>query len=319
MNQIEKIGITALVPPELLYGCRTIPCDLNNFVPSSKMDPKSKLCAWTATWREMILSNQLSIDALVVIAGGDCHNALVDGEKVALNGTPTFFFFYPFDNDIDYLGSQLTKLTEFLGGLQNPEMFNKISQLKELGIELDRKRVDGKLKASTIFPTLISFSDMKGNPEQFENEIIEMNKVVDDVNEHEFAGRVALIGVPPIFPDFHQVAESYGLQIVYDELPYEFIRLGGNSLDELARNYVDYTFARNIEFRLEFLQKQFETRKIDGIIHYTQYACHHLLEDDIFRQKFDYPILTIQGDLPCNTPGQVRTRLDAFSEMLQDL
>ena len=162
MNQLQKIGITALVPPELLYSCGKTPCDLNNFVPGSKMDPKSKLCAWTATWREMVLKNQLSIDALVVIAGGDCHNALVDGEKVALNGTPTFFFFYPFDNDIDYLESQLNKLSEFLSGIQNPEMFNKISQLKELGIELDKKRADGKLKASTIFPTLISFSDMKG-------------------------------------------------------------------------------------------------------------------------------------------------------------
>ena len=157
MNQLQKIGITALVPPELLYSCGKTPCDLNNFVPGSKMDPKSKLCAWTATWREMVLKNQLSIDVH--------ENTRLKVWK--------HFFFYPFDNDIDYLESQLNKLSEFLSGIQNPEMFNKISQLKELGIELDKKRADGKLKASTIFPTLISFSDMKGNPEQFKNEMLD--------------------------------------------------------------------------------------------------------------------------------------------------
>jgi benzoyl-CoA reductase/2-hydroxyglutaryl-CoA dehydratase subunit BcrC/BadD/HgdB len=316
MNHLRKIGITALVPPELIYACGKQPCDLNNFVPNSKLDPKSKLCAWTATWREMVLKNNISIDALIVIAGGDCHNALVDGEKVALNGKPTFFFFYPFDDDNEYLESQLVKLSEFLEGPEYPQMYYQITKLKELGIELDKKRVECKLNASTVFPALISFSDLKSDPTAFKNEIQEIIKNADDVKDQEVNGRIALIGVPPIFPDFHHVAESFGLQIVFDELPFEFIRLGGNSLVELARNYVNYTFARNIEFRLEFLKKQFESRRIDGIIHYTQYACHHLLEDDIFRQEFDHPLITIQGDLPCKTPGQVKTRLEAFAEML---
>jgi benzoyl-CoA reductase/2-hydroxyglutaryl-CoA dehydratase subunit BcrC/BadD/HgdB len=319
MNPTKKIGITALVPPELIFACGKQPCDLNNYVPGSRMDPKSKLCAWTATWREMVLNNQISIDSLIVIAGGDCHNALVDGEKVALNGIPTFFFFYPFDHDIEYLESQLVKLKEFLGEIQNPEMFNKISSLKKIGIELDKKRADGKLKASTVFPSLISFSDMKSDPLEFENEIVDLNQQEENINDDEAMGRVALIGVPPIFPDFHQVAESYGLQIVYDELPYEFLRLGGNSINELAKNYVNYTFARDIEFRLEFLNKQFDARKIDGVIHYTQYACHHLLEDDIFRKEFNYPMITIQGDLPGKTTLQIRTRLEAFSEMINGI
>ncbi len=316
MQPIQKVGITALVPPELIYSCGKTPCDLNNFIPSSKMDPKSKLCAWTATWREMVLKKIIDIDALIVIAGGDCHNALVDGEKVALDGMPTFFFFYPFDEDLEYLESQLTKLSEFLGGVQNPEMFNKITELKNIGLELDKKRADGKLEASKIFQELISFSDMKGDPSSFETEILAQLKQAEKLAELERVGRVALIGVPPIFPDFHEVAENYGLQIVFDELPYEFIRLTGSNLNELAKSYVNYTFARKIDFRFEFLNKQFEARKIDGVIHYTQYACHHLLEDDIFRQEFDYPLLTIQGDLPCATPGQVKTRLEAFAEML---
>jgi len=53
------------------------------------------------------------------------------------------------------------------------------------------------------------------------------------------------------------------------------------------------------------------------VIHYTQFACHHTLEDEIFRDYLDYPFLTVQGDLPGPTPEQLKLRLEAFSEMLE--
>ncbi|TKY91178.1 MAG: 2-hydroxyacyl-CoA dehydratase, partial [Candidatus Methanomarinus sp.] len=58
-------------------------------------------------------------------------------------------------------------------------------------------------------------------------------------------------------------------------------------------------------------------RRVDGVIHYTQFACHHTLEDEIFRDYLDYPFLTVQGDLPGPTPEQLKLRLEAFSEMLE--
>jgi benzoyl-CoA reductase/2-hydroxyglutaryl-CoA dehydratase subunit BcrC/BadD/HgdB len=110
-----------------------------------------------------------------------------------------------------------------------------------------------------------------------------------------------------------------GLHVVFDELPYEFARLSGKNIEELAKNYCNYTFARNIKFRLDFLKKELQNRKIDGVIHYTQFACHHLLEDDILRKNLDYPYLTIQGDLPGPSSRQTRVRLEAFSEMLGEI
>ncbi|MEM2901036.1 MAG: hypothetical protein QXT63_09625, partial [Thermoplasmata archaeon] len=109
----HKIGITALVPPEIVYASKCLPCDLNNFVPSSNLIPRSKLCAWTAIWREMLLSGQLSVNGLVVVAGGDCHNALVDGQKAA-KFTKVHYFFYPFDGEHSYLEKQMNLLAAFL-------------------------------------------------------------------------------------------------------------------------------------------------------------------------------------------------------------
>jgi len=55
---------------------------------------------------------------------------------------------------------------------------------------------------------------------------------------------------------------------------------------------------------------------VDGVIHYTQYACHHCLEDDLFRDALDLPLLTIQGDLPRCVDEQLKLRLEAFYESL---
>jgi benzoyl-CoA reductase/2-hydroxyglutaryl-CoA dehydratase subunit BcrC/BadD/HgdB len=308
---VPKIAITALVPPELIFACGGEPFDVNNVIPISKKTPRNKLCAWTAIWQEMLVKREQKIDSLIVVAGGDCHNALVDGQKAAMSGIPTHFFFYPFDGDSEYLESQLYKLRDFLGNIEYPEKFREINKLKKTGQEIDKKRLSGKISSVDAFRILVSFSDLRGGLNGFQKAIAEVKE-----GDIELNNRVALIGVPPIYYDFHEVAQSLDLQIVFDELPYEFIRHSGVNISEVARDYSDYTFARPLDFRIGFLQKELEKRKVDGIIHYTQFACHHTLEDEVMRQKLDYPILTLQGDMPGKTPEQIKLRLEAFREMI---
>ena len=312
MKVQKKIGITALVPPELIYACRGEPFDVNNVIPGSKKYPRNKLCAWTAIWQEMLSKREISIDSLIVVAGGDCHNALVDGQKVAMSGIPTHFFFYPFDGSSDYLESQLYKLSDFLGNIESPEKPGQIRELKKMGQQIDKERAAGKLSAGDAFRILISFSDLMGDLDKFREAISVIQEQKIEMNN-----RIALIGVPPIFPDFHEVAQSLDLQVVFDELPYEFIRHSGTDIPEIARDYCNYTFARPLDFRIEFLRKELEKRHVNGVIHYTQFACHHMLEDEVIRSRLDYPILTIQGDLPGKTPEQIKLRLEAFREALE--
>lgn len=309
---MPKIGITALVPPELIFACGGEPFDVNNVIPASQKYPKNKLCAWTAIWQEMLVKREIKVDYLVVVAGGDCHNALVDGQKAAMSGIPTHFFFYPFDGDDRYLESQLNNLCGFLGDIKYPEKFKEIKKLKKTGQQVDKKRLGGKISSSEAFRILVSFSDFLGDLNEFQKTIATVKE-----NSIEMNNRIALIGVPPIYHDFHDVAQSLDLQIVFDELPYEFVRHTGTDIKEIARDYCDYTFARPLDFRIEFLQKELEKRKVDGVIHYTQFACHHMLEDEVLRQKLDYPMLTIQGDLPGKTPEQLKLRLEAFQEVLE--
>jgi len=311
---MDIVGITALVPPELIFACKKRPCDINNSVPKSGLRPASKLCAWTAVWRDMILARQLEIDGLVVVAGGDCHNALVDGQKVEDSGIPTHYFFYPFEEDFIYLRDQFEELASFLGGIQDPSMFGTIAALKRKLLDIDRKRIEGEIPAQKAFDIMVSASDFKGDLNKYK-------EMVDAVREEhvDYNSRIALLGVPPIHYDFHRILKLLGLHVAYDELPYEFSRLTGRNIEGLARNYLNYTFARKLSFRLDFLKEELRKRKVDGVIHYTQFACHHLLEDEMLKKKLDYPWLVIQGDMPHRTPSQVRTRLEAFAEMLEEL
>jgi hypothetical protein len=303
-----------MVPPELIYGCGQVPVDLNNFVPTSEVPPRGKLCAWTATWRDALIRGDIAVDRLVVVAGGDCHNALVDGQRVAMAGIPTHYMFYPFDGNEDEMSDHMASLEAFLGGITDQAALNRIADIKDVCMELDNARCRGDILGSRVFRHLIALCDLWGDVDRFE----ESAKMALKDRPAEVPDlRIGLVGVPPIYPDFHEVCESFGMQVVHDELPWEFTRLGGRSRGARTRNYAGYTFARDLEYRFEALGRELRRRRVDGIIHYTQYACHHVLEDDMLREGFDLPMLTVQGDLPRKCPEQERLRLEAFAELLR--
>lgn len=313
---VERVGITALVPPEIIYGAGASAIDVNNLVPECGLSPPSKLCAWTACWRELVLRGEVEVDSLVVVAGGDCHNALVDGQKLDRAGKRTHYLFYPFHGSESDMRGELESLAAFLGGEVDERVFQRVHELKAIGLEVDRLRSEGQLSATDAFKVLVSFSDLGGDVGVFEGRVRALVERAGEGDDAKDLPRMALVGVPPINPDLHEVAGSLGLHIVFDELPYEFVRLGGRDIDELVSSYSTYTFAREMDYRIERLAGELDRRRAEGIVHYTQYTCHHLLEDDVIRGELGLPVLTIQGDLPGPVDQQTRLRLEAFAELL---
>ncbi len=310
------IGITALVPAEIIYSSGNAPVDLNNFVPFSSIFPEDKLCAWSAIWRELVISGKVKIKKIVVVAGGDCYNALVDGERVEAHGIPAFYFIYPFDRNLKIFAENLKGLEEFCGGFEY-DAYSKVVELKRRALEVDMLRVRDNLNSQKGFEVLVSSSDLSGNLQKYEDKLENIKE-----EEVEYSHRVALIGIPPIYPDFHEVLQNLGLHVVYDEMPYEFARLYGRNIKEVARSYSQYTFAGSIFDRLNFIEKELKRRKAEAIIHFQQFSCHHKLEDSLLRKRLSeelgYPYITIEADLPGRTPEQVKLRLEAFAERLGD-
>jgi len=308
------VGITALVPPEVIYACGCRALDVNNLVPSSGLVPKDKLCAWTAIWRDLALMRRIRMDRLVVVAGGDCYNAIVDGERVERSGIATHYFAYPFNGSKSRMREELLKLCQFLGSKMDEDVFDRIAELKKRALEIDRLRTRGKVDSHTGYLTALSGSDMAGGMERYERMLDEV-----EVGEVDYEHRVALLGTPPVYTDFHSFLEELGLHVVYDEMPYEFIRHTGRTLGQVACSYASYTFARSISTRLGFLKSELKRRDVDGVIHFHQFACHHKLEDPVLREelgKLGYSFITIEADLPSHTPEQTKLRLEAFRERL---
>lgn len=312
---MATVGITALVPPEIVYSTGNIPMDINNFVPKARIAPKNKLCAWTAIWRDLALDGEIEMDKLVVVAGGDCNNAVVDGEKLERSGIETHYFMYPFDGSPKTMREEILKLVDFLRGSYDKETFKRVGALKKMAKEIDTSRVRGEVGSNEGFAIEISGSDLAGDPEVFKEKVEEVPR-----KKIDYDYRVALLGTPPIYSDFHSFLSSLGLHVVYDEMPYEFIRHGGRSLDSIAKDYAEYTFARNISFRINYIEKELKKRKVDAVIHFHQFACHHKLEDPMLREslcrKKSYPYIAIEADLPSETPQQTRLRIEAFKERL---
>jgi len=78
---VKKIGITALVPPELIFACGKEPFDVNNVIPASRKYPGNKLCAWTAIWKEMLVKKEIEVDSLVVVAEATAIMPLWTGRR----------------------------------------------------------------------------------------------------------------------------------------------------------------------------------------------------------------------------------------------
>jgi benzoyl-CoA reductase/2-hydroxyglutaryl-CoA dehydratase subunit BcrC/BadD/HgdB len=265
-------------------------------------------------WRDLSLLGLVKLDKLIVVAGGDCNNAIVDGERLERSGIDTHYFIYPFDGSPKKMKEEIQALLEFLGGDYEKEVFKTIGDLKKKALDIDALRTNGKTTSRDAFSIEVSGSDLSGDPELFKQKMKAIEK-----KDRSFEYRVALLGTPPIYPDFHDFLDSLGLIVVYDEMPFSFIQHCGTSLNSLARNYADYTFARNISYRINKIKNELKARKVDGVIHFHQFACHHKLEDPILREslgKEGYPFITIEGDLPSKTPSQTQLRLEAFKEML---
>jgi benzoyl-CoA reductase/2-hydroxyglutaryl-CoA dehydratase subunit BcrC/BadD/HgdB len=67
---------------------------------------------------------------------------------------------------------------------------------------------------------------------------------------------------------------------------------------------------------MDDIQREVRRRRLDGLVHYVQSFCHRRIQDPILRKRMDLPVLTIEADAPGSLSGQLKTRLEAFVQML---
>jgi benzoyl-CoA reductase/2-hydroxyglutaryl-CoA dehydratase subunit BcrC/BadD/HgdB len=309
------------------------------------------ICCWVKGLYGVVMESR-RVDVVIALTQGDCSNTLALVETLMVKGVPVITFEYPFGCDRDLLSLQIEKLAEGLGttvaaaGL----WVNKLRPVREKLAEIDRLTwtddndedagSGGTVSGAENHRFLVSASDFEGDPVRFEREV---DAFLDDARirtphaDRSGGIRLGYIGVPPIWGGLYEFFESQGAFVVFNETQRQFSMCrtaqvssledskGKNEADKtnvgtdagLVDQYSSYTYPYGVFARLEDIEAEISRRNIEGIVHYTQSFCFRQIEDMIFREKLDVPILTIDGDQPAPLDGRTKLRMTAFMEMLR--
>jgi len=324
-----RVGLTTTIPVEVVLAAGLTPVDLNNLFIADPLAlarvsqaeaagfPRT-LCAWIKGIYAALMAHP-EIQAVIAACQGDCSNTQALGEILAAEGIEVIHFKFPYPRDPEQLAREINDLANRLGA--DPEavarMQARLTPLRRQLRRLDRLTWEtGQVHGQENFQWLISSSDFASDLTTYEQGL---TAFLQEAEQRPVAadGRVRLgfAGIPPIFTDLWPYLEELGAAVVFHEFPRQF-SMPYESTD-LVEQYLRYTYPYDIEGRLSDLKEAVATRRLDGLVHYTQSFCFRQMFDQYLRDHLDVPLLTIEGDRPTRLDSRTRMRLEAFVDVLR--
>jgi benzoyl-CoA reductase/2-hydroxyglutaryl-CoA dehydratase subunit BcrC/BadD/HgdB len=326
---MKRIGITTTVPVEVILASSAIPVDLNNLF-ISDTDPASLIATAekagfplnTCSWIKGIYGAALKygIEEVICVTGGDCSNTLMLMEVLQHRGIKTIPFAFPASPNENSMSRAIEKLAGELGttAAAAETVRRELTSIRALNSEIDRLTWQGnKVSGKENHYWLVSSSDFNQNPAAFSDQLRHVIESADKRPGYpDDELRLGFVGVPPVYgAEFHSFLEHCGGRVVFNEVQRQFAM--PYETGSLAEQYSRYTYPYATEYRLADISEAISERQLDGIIHYVQSFCHRAIGDIIFRSKLDVPILTIEGNADFGLSQHLKTRLEAFLDMLR--
>jgi len=129
--------------------------------------------------------------------------------------------------------------------------------------------------------------------------------------------RLAYIGVPSVFGrDLYRFLERSGARVIFNEIQRQFAM--PNRCGSLAEQYSRYTYPYSLSQRIDDILAGIKERRVDGVIHYVQAFCHRGIGDIVMREQIKLPMLTIEGNNEYNLTQHLKTRLEAFLDVVRN-
>ena len=323
-----RVGLTTTIPVEVVLAANLTPVDLNNLfiaapdalVQVSRAEaagfPRT-LCSWIKGIYTTVKSHP-EIAAVIAACQGDCSNTQALGEILESEGLTIIHFKFPYPRDRQQLAREIAALTDRLG--TNPEavarMQARLTPLRRQLRHLDRLTWEtGQVSGRENFQWLISSSDFGSDPVAYEQRLATFLEEAKARPAADGRVRLGFAGIPPIFTDLWDYMEESGAAVVFHEFPRQFSM--PYECPDLVDQYLRYTYPYDIRGRLADLQEAVATRRLDGLVHYTQSFCFRQMFDQVLRDHLDVPILTIEGDRPTPLDSRTRMRLEAFIDVLR--
>jgi benzoyl-CoA reductase/2-hydroxyglutaryl-CoA dehydratase subunit BcrC/BadD/HgdB len=323
-----KIGLTTTIPVEVVLAAGLTPVDLNNLFIA---DPAAlgrisqaeaagfprTLCAWIKGIYAALHAHP-EIAGVIAACQGDCSNTQALGEILANEGLAVVHFKYPYPRDRQQLAREIDALRQHLGA--SPEAVARV-QARLAPVRRQLRRLDrltwetGQVRGQENFAWLISSSDFASDLAAYEQNLTAFLREAEARPPANGRVRLGFAGIPPIFTDLGDYLEELGAAVVFHEFPRQFSM--PYETDDLVEQYLRYTYPYDIGGRLADLRQAIATRRLDGLVHYTQSFCFRQMFDQTLRDHLNVPILTIEGDRPTPLDSRTRMRLEAFVDVLR--
>ncbi|HPZ08561.1 MAG TPA: 2-hydroxyacyl-CoA dehydratase family protein [Candidatus Eremiobacteraeota bacterium] len=128
-----------------------------------------------------------------------------------------------------------------------------------------------------------------------------------------------------------KIIEEAKARVIYEDFCFlrtfnKFVESNKPSLEALAEGYItQFPCARRADSykeRLNYIRKIITDYSIKGIIFYIIKFCDifswetHMIASELRSEKI--PVLIIEGDYPVKSRGQIKSRIEAFIEMLEE-
>ena len=326
---MNKIGITTTVPIEILLAAGYQPADLNNvFItdpnPERLVNIAEKAgfplncCSWIKGIYGVCMDS--GIDTVLCVTTGDCSNTVMLMEVLKHKGLKVIPFAYPDQPDIQRMQRSLQTLTETLGTTLEDanRVKDELKPSRHSALKLDRLTWEqGLVSGGENHLWLVSTSDFN---QDYHKYYYQLQKLLADCDKRQPYPsdwlRLAYLGVPSVYGQgLYRYLERNGARVVFNEIQRQFaMPEPGNSL---AEQYCNYTYPYSIYQRLKDITTELKRRQVDGVIHYVQAFCHRGIGDIIFRDAIDLPMLTLEGNDDFSLTHHIKTRIEAFLDMLK--
>jgi len=326
---MKKIGITTTVPLEVLLASGYQPVDLNN-VFITDPDPErlvniaekagfpQNCCSWIKGIYGVCMEH--GFDRVLCVTGGDCSNTVMLMEVLKHRGLNAIPFAYPEQPNPEQMQQTLQAFAVKLGTtLQAADDIRKELQPgRDLARQLDELTWrENLVSGGENHLWLVSASDFNQDYQQYYQDLQSFLAGCHRRQPYPAGGiRLAYIGVPSVYArDLYPYLENHGARVVFNEIQRQFaMPQPGKSL---AEQYANYTYPYSIYQRLNDITTEIHRRQVDGVIHYVQAFCHRGIGDIIFRDAIPLPVLTLEGNDDFYLTTHVKTRIEAFIDMLQ--
>jgi benzoyl-CoA reductase/2-hydroxyglutaryl-CoA dehydratase subunit BcrC/BadD/HgdB len=317
------------VPVEVLIGAGYQPIDLNNVLVSAP-DPTHfvtiaerdgfplNCCAWIKGIYGVCMES--GIENVLCVTSGDCSNTVMLMEVLKLKGKNAIPFAYPEHPNKEQMDYTLERLAAtFSTTIEAADRVGqKLKPVRDLALKLDKLTwKENKVSGGENHLWLVSTSDFNGDYHKYQQDVQELiNNCIKREPYPDKEISVGYIGVPPVYAkELYPYIEKHGARVVFNEIQRQFaMPQPGKSL---AEQYTNYTYPYSINERLADIKTEIKKRNIRGVIHYVQAFCHRGIGDIVIRNAIDLPVLTLEGNADFFLNGHVKTRIEAFLDMIE--